>query len=112
MPAEDDGRLVHMKSGQRWRQSCGAPVAVAGDLEAVLKLAVIRLKVLEDACQAHGAMAGQRGWKRAAAGMRRGSLHPVRTRRWGAVMTDDEELAARMRGCAPRLEREIRAHQP
>jgi dTDP-4-amino-4,6-dideoxygalactose transaminase len=103
---EDDGSVLHVKTGKR--VAAVLPVHLYGlpaDMEAILKLAqAYGLKVLEDACQAHGTMARVDGaWKKAgslgyAAGF---SFYPGKNLGaigdGGAVTTDDPELAARMR---------------
>lgn len=103
---QDDGDLVHRASGRR--VAALLPVHLYGlpvDMALLLDLAeAYGLPVIEDACQAHGARCRVNGeWKRAGTlgraaafsfypGKNLGAMGDA-----GAVVTDDPELASRMR---------------
>ena len=103
---EDDGRLIHLKT--RRRVAAILPVHLYGlpvDIASLMKLAAeYELPVVEDCAQAHGAKYRINGeWKRAGtvgavAGF---SFYPAKNLGamgdGGAVVTNDPELATKMR---------------
>jgi dTDP-4-amino-4,6-dideoxygalactose transaminase len=104
--SQDDGRVIHSKTGRRL--AAILPVHLYGlpaNVKPILELgAKYHLPVVEDACQAHGARYRMNGdWKRAGTlgavagfsfypGKNLGAMGDA-----GAVVTNDSELADKMR---------------